>query len=148
MNNCLKHIAIASMVFFVAPSWSDPVIEKVDHYWQCSARDSAENQWLIKDTYQRVASSKAFDACKKQSNAPMTCRSPRNHCEYFVNGITTRPMWRCTALDWDALPWKGNVNSSQDDAALDAKDYCKEGSRLPDTCYINLLTCKNLNGNS
>lgn len=148
MNNYLKHIAFTSMYFFLVPSWSNPINENIDNYWQCSTRDSSENQWLVKDIYQRVASNKSFDACKKQSNAPMTCQIPRNNCEYFVNGLTTRPMWRCVALDRTAQPWLGNVNANQDDAALDAKDYCKEGSTVPDTCYINMLTCKNLNRNS
>ncbi len=59
--------------------------------------------------------------------------------------MSTTPMWICTALDFTAEPWQSNLYPHRDDAALAAKDYCKQNSNVPDTCYINMVTCRNLN---
>jgi hypothetical protein len=54
-------------------------------------------------------------------------------------------MWQCTALDQTGEPWQSNFYSQRLDAALGAKAFCKEKSSVPDTCYINLVTCINKN---
>ena len=100
-----------------------------------------------KSLYERVSMNKAFDDCKKQSPVPTSCKAVKEGCEYFAHGISTRPMWRCTALDQTAKPWVGNTYSNEDEAALGAKEDCQKHSALPWTCYINLLTCKNLSEN-
>jgi hypothetical protein len=116
--------------------------------WECHVQDSAKQQWASTNFYQRVASSRAFEACKKQSNAPETCFATEESCELFINGSTTKPMWRCTALDQLSRPWRSSIYTHRDDAALAAKHKCHELSEMPDTCYINLMMCKNLNPNN
>ncbi len=113
--------------------------------WICSSHDSVNLQWLAKSDYQRVATTDAFDACKKQSAFPNTCKIDKEDCELFVDGFTTRPMWRCAALDQLAKVWRSTIYRNRDDAAMAAKSYCNHHSGMPDTCYINLLMCQNLN---
>jgi hypothetical protein len=117
-------------------------------YWQCTTVDNQEKQWVAKNPYDRVAINKAYDACKKQSTNPSSCKSSKENCEYFSDGMSTRPAWRCTALDQMSKPWPSNLHTNRDDAALEAKAYCQQHSGMPDSCYINLLTCNNLNERS
>ncbi len=37
------------------------------------------------------------------------------------------------------------VYTVREDAALAAQTSCKRESSIPETCYINLITCVNLN---
>ena len=141
-------IRLVSTLFLVVfiiikPTWADTNLNNTN-YWQCTAYDDGKKQWVIKSLYERVAANKALDACKKQSTAPTSCKMRKEICEYFAHGLSTRPMWQCTALDQTAKPWMGGTYSNQDDAALGAKVYCQQHSILPGTCFINLLTCKNL----
>lgn len=114
-------------------------------YWTCTTRDSEKLEWTAKNAYQKVAINLAFSACKKQSKNPMTCKASIHDCEGFIQGVSTKPFWRCTALDEAGMPWKSIYYVQRDDAALAAKAYCKDNSAVPDTCYINLVTCKNYN---
>lgn len=116
-----------------------------DEIWECRAHDSVHLQWIAKSDYQRVALTKALNACKKQSAYPNQCKIEKEDCELFVNGFTTRPMWQCTALDQLSKVWRSSIYRQRDDAAIAAKSYCKHHSAIPDTCYINLLMCRNLN---
>lgn len=113
--------------------------------WQCTARDATDKEWTRSGNYQRSAVNNAFEACKKESIHPATCKTSDADCESFMNGLSTRPMWRCIALDQMAKSWESNLYSQRDDAALAAKAYCQDRSNFPDTCYINLMTCKNVN---
>lgn len=113
--------------------------------WQCSAQDSSDKEWIRKSPYERMAINLAFEACKKESAYPSTCHSAKNGCEAFIGGQSTRPLWRCTALDQLGKAWESNLYRQRDDAALAAKAYCLDNSGSPDTCYINLMTCRNLN---
>jgi hypothetical protein len=115
------------------------------NYWRCTTSDAANKEWNADSTYEISAINKSFDDCKKQSGNPSTCKASKETCEMFLNGASTRPMWRCTALDQMAKLWPSNIYSHRDDAAIAAKAYCQQGSSFPDTCYINLMTCKNLN---
>ena len=116
--------------------------EKTD--WQCTAFDKDQVTWIHKSVYQLVAMSKAYDACKKLSRYPASCKIVKEECEVFVQGVTTVPLWRCTALDQMAKPWISQAYRLRDDAAIAARDKCKLSSAMPDSCYINLLTCRNL----
>lgn len=116
-----------------------------DEQWECRSHDSVDLQWVAKGDYQRTASTDALDACKKQSAHPNDCKVEKDECELFINGVTTRPMWRCTALDQLSKPWRSTIYRQRDDAAMAAKSYCHHHSEMPDTCYINLLMCHNLN---
>lgn len=115
-------------------------------YWQCRVLDSAGKQWVEQSGYQLAAINRAFDACKKQSQYPDTCKSSKADCDAFINGNSTRPMFQCTALDHLATPWRSSLYPQPDDAALGAKAFCQQNSSSPDTCYINMITCKNING--
>ncbi|KTD36290.1 hypothetical protein Lnau_1274 [Legionella nautarum] len=115
------------------------------NYWTCSAHDAENMEWVINSSYEITAIHKAFDECKKQSKIPTSCKVSEAACEEFVNGISTRPKWQCIALDQTAKEWPSNAHADRDDAAIAAKSYCQQHSSFPDTCYINLMTCKNLN---
>ncbi|MDP3560302.1 MAG: hypothetical protein Q8R79_08160 [Legionellaceae bacterium] len=129
---CLSPLAIAEDI----PSGS---------YWECSAEDANQKMWTLQASHQRLALNNAMEACKKESTKPGTCRAPQEQCEPFLNGKNIGPMWQCTALDLDAKPWISNPYRHRDDAAIASKAYCHDHSAFPDSCYINLLTCKNIN---
>lgn len=115
------------------------------NYWTCSAHDAENREWVIYSSYEISAIHKAYEECKKQSKIPASCKVSKAACEEFVNGVSTRPMWQCIALDRSAKEWPSNSHPDRDDAAIAAKDNCRQHSSFPDTCYINLMTCKNLN---
>lgn len=115
------------------------------NYWQCTTHDNANQEWTAQSTYQKMALNLAFDSCKKQSKNPATCKTSGADCEGYRNGLSTKPFWRCTALDKTATAWKSNYYSNRDDAALAAKAYCRSKSTLPESCYINFITCMNIN---
>lgn len=114
-------------------------------YWQCSVFDASGKEWVEQSGYQLAAINRAFDACKKQSMNPDTCKSSKADCDAFVNGHSTRPLFQCTALDHLATPWRSNLYPQRDDAALAAKAFCQQSGGSPDTCYVNVITCKNIN---
>jgi len=114
-------------------------------YWVCKTHDNNNLEWSVKNSYKKVALNLAFDACKKQSKTPKSCKTSLNDCEGFQNGLSTKPLWRCTALERGAGHWLSNYYSNREDAAIAAKDYCKTQSSIPETCYVNLIGCTNAN---
>lgn len=139
----MNKIGICIAIFFTSPSMAAEIA--LGNYWRCTAQDAENKEWLAISNYEISAINKAFDDCKKQSKTPSSCKTAKEACEAFINGISTRPMWRCVALDQKAKTWPSNIYIHRDDAALAAKAYCQQNSVYPDTCYINLITCKNLN---
>lgn len=137
-------LPLKSLLFFLM-SLSTAYANSPNDFWRCLAKDNEMHQWQFESAYQREAINRAFDACKKQSSTPKTCHTAREMCEYFSNGQSTRPLWRCLALDQMAKSWSSNLYPNRDDAAIAAKAYCKDKSAMPDSCYVNLLTCKNVN---
>ena len=134
-----KYLLMLLLLCIIEPGWAD------DGYWECAAQDAEQKQWVIKSPYERVASTKAFEACKKQSIAPISCKIPKENCDYFSNGLNTHPMWRCLALDQMSKLWRSEIHTNRDEAALESKAFCQQHSPMPESCYINLMTCKNLN---
>jgi hypothetical protein len=120
-------------------------VDDSSNYWQCSAVDRYQQEWTIESSYERVAINKALQTCKAQSQVPESCQVAKEYCEAFVHGVSAKPMWKCTALDDRAKPWVSNIYSNQDDAAIAALAYCKEKSASPMSCYINMVTCRNIN---
>lgn len=114
-------------------------------YWQCTTKDNTDKIWTAKGEFRKSALNVAYDACKKQSTAPTSCKTSITHCEGFRQGVSTKPLWRCTAIDRSAVAWKSNYYSNRIDAALAADAYCKDNSHVPETCFINMITCMNLN---
>lgn len=142
---------IRKCIFFISCLCSQLALASTDgiasgNFWRCSANDAEHREWIFDSSYEISAINRSFEECKKQSNIPASCKSSKESCEMFLNGLTTRPMWRCTALDQMAKVWLSNIYKQRDDAAIAAKTFCQQGSSFPDTCYINLMTCKNLNG--
>ena len=137
----MKH----SLVLLLSGLSTLAIADNTENNWECRVQDSTQTQWVGKGTYERSATNKALAACKKESKSPETCKAAKENCEVFVNGKSTRPMWRCTALDQFAKVWRSSIYPHRDDAALGAKAYCQENSGMPDSCYINLMMCKNLN---
>lgn len=124
-----------SLIVLSSSLWADDAI-----YWQCTTSDE-NRQWESRSIYERAARGKTFDACKKQSATPARCKTD---CEEFRHGLSTRPSWQCTALDDNAKSWVSQAYPQPDMAASDAKARCREHSIIPDSCFLNLLTCKNL----
>ena len=137
--------AVILLSFFAPPLAIAEQIIDDNNFWRCTAFDAENKRWVVKSGYELAAINKAYDACKKESSLPETCKTAKETCETFINGVSTRPMWRCTALDQMAKAWPSNTYIHRDDAAIAAREFCQENSSFPDTCYINLMTCKNLN---
>jgi hypothetical protein len=143
------------LMLLISPAWAAT-------YWQCIAQDGESKQWTAKSTYQRMANTKAFEACKKESHIPATCTVPEETCVYLnqvadssapvvvtkaihnQSRTSNGSLWQCTALDWRAKPWLNRPAPNQDAAAMSAKAFCQRHSSLPDTCYVNLITCRNV----
>ena len=123
--------------------WSRSSIEMND--WQCYAADAHQQKWVKTSSYQRMAINRALDACRKASYSPESCQVAKEYCKHLINGHNTQAEWRCTALDDQAKIWMSNAYSNIDDAAIAALAYCKEQSSSSDSCYINMVTCKNMN---
>lgn len=111
--------------------------------WQCKVQDKTNKEWAAQSNYKIAAINQALDACKKQSIYPLSCRMLQGSCGESINGHSLRHHWQCTALDFRGTPWSGPSRARKDDAALAAKAYCRRYSTMPDTCYINLITCFN-----
>lgn len=125
---------------------NDPSLMRgANNYWLCAAYDGHDKQWQAKSPYQRTAINQAWDACKKQSAIPDTCKAAKEFCEAIIKGVSNKPMWKCTAFDQMAKSWVSDVYRQRNDAALGAKAYCQERSGVPHSCYVNLMTCTNLN---
>ncbi|KTD08266.1 hypothetical protein [Legionella jamestowniensis] len=140
-----KLLAIACYSLFLISQSSPAAVVLDTSYWKCTAYDAENRSWVGHSDYQITSINRAFDACKKQSRVPATCKTSKEDCEAIVNGMTTRPMWRCLALDLAAVPWFSNIYENATDAAMAAKSFCQANSALPETCYVYLFTCRNLN---
>lgn len=140
-----KHLIYCFLILssFSAPSFSQLVMK--GNFWQCTTHDASNVQWAAQSPYRKVALNFVYDACKKNSQSPATCKTSTIHCEQYVDGMNITPMWRCTAFDRQAQPWRSNFYSRRVDAALAAKSYCMHNSAVPYTCSINLITCINKN---
>lgn len=117
----------------------------IDQTWECHAHDSMQKQWMTQEKYKVAAINEALRACKQESETPATCHVVKDHCVLYVNGVNISPLWQCTAIDFNAHAWRSTIYNNEYDAALGAKGYCQQNSDLPETCYINLLTCFDLN---
>ena len=125
-------------------SYAKP-IDKNDTYWKCTTHDATNTQWSSQNIYEKIALNLSFAQCKKKSKSPETCKTSKGSCIKYVQGINVMPMWQCTALDREALSWRSQHYPNREDAALAAEAFCKQRSSVPYTCYINLITCMNIN---
>lgn len=143
MNNKLLAIIYGSCFFLLQSANAAPMLGA--NYWRCSAYDAQNKEWVGQSDYQLTSLNRAYEACKKQSQVPATCKTSKEDCDSIVDGISTRSMWRCVALDLAANAWPSNIYDQAGDAAFAAKAYCQANSSLPETCYVYLFTCRNLN---
>lgn len=120
-------------------------IDKNGNYWECTTHDATNTQWSSQSNYQKIALNLSYVQCKKKSQAPETCKTSTSSCAQYDKGVNIMPIWRCTALDREATPWRSDLYPNREDAALAAEAYCKQYSAVPYTCYINLITCININ---
>jgi hypothetical protein len=140
MNHHLKYIIL--LMFSFSSIWAETDMHQII-YWQCSSSDNANNQWTSKSANKRAALNISFEACKKESEIPTTCKSS-DSCDGINRlGTITKPKVNCTAFDRLGQAWVSYVNTQGEDAAMAAKDYCQKNSVLPYTCYVNLVTCAN-----
>lgn len=133
------------LLFMVTAVLATPPPYMADNYWYCVISDSNNKLWTEYSTYQLAAIAKVSDYCKKQSKDPLSCKIDKNGCEHFIHGVSTRPMWRCLALDNHSESWPSDLNSNREAAILNAEAQCKQHSVAPRTCYVNQITCRNLN---
>lgn len=142
MNKRNHYLYVLLLIMTVKTNALQPI---GDDYWQCITTDNTNKQWAAQSIYKKVAQNTASAQCKQQSLTPASCRTPLSQCERFIHGLSISPMWVCTALDFHAIAWRSNEYTLRDDAALAAKDYCREKSSVPGTCYVNMVTCVNKN---
>lgn len=114
-------------------------------YWQCTTRDEHNWVWTAKSNFKKTSTNLAYAACKKHSQSPKTCNTTADNCDYINKGLSTRPLWRCTAVDLTAMSWKSAYYRQRLDAAMGAQQFCHHKSSVPSTCYVNTVTCSNLN---
>lgn len=124
-----------------------------DNLWECNIQDVENKIWSEKNAYHKKALNMVYESCIKESNQPQTCKKSNVMCEAYVT-TQNKPMvarakirrarhggWQCTAFDRAAIAWRGGVHRNRDAAAWGAKTFCKQRSRVPETCYINFVTC-------
>jgi hypothetical protein len=122
-----------------------PMIAFASETFECTAVDATHHAWQGSDFYKKSAINQALSLCKKGSPSPKTCQVTAESCELFINGESTRPIYQCTALDSAGTPFVSQAYPKRDDAALGALGFCKNNSPMAESCYINMLTCQNLN---
>lgn len=124
-----------------------PSIGFSNDLWLCKAHDNTNKEWLAQSPYPKIAINRSLDACKRQSTNPLSCRITSNDCESPQLDPSTKPYWRCTAIDQQGTPWNSIYYLNKEDAALAANAYCHSKSPLPETCFINMITCVSSNQN-
>ena len=135
------------LLLYTLNAWSASamVMSGAQSQWLCNAYDDQNKQWMASNTYKQVAINKAYDACKKESRDPESCKAANEYCEALIKGKAVHPQWRCSALDHQSNVWVGDVYTNRHDAAAGAHEYCVARTSTPDSCYVNLLTCNYLN---
>jgi hypothetical protein len=140
MNQWLGYVSLI-LTFCCSQGFAVQAIIEHKSYWQCTASDRENKIWSAKSEYQKVSLNVAYEACKKESNRPLTCKVSKDDCEGFHQRSSIKPVWQCTAFDLIAAAWMSNFHPNRDDAAFAAKGFCKAKSSVPESCYINLVTC-------
>lgn len=123
-------------------------ISHTENPLRCTVSDSEGRGWTANSSYARVAINKAFEACKSESHDPRSCQASQNACEVTMQDVAPdTALWQCGAMDLMAKIWTNNPQPDRDQAAIAAKINCEKHSGMPESCYINLITCKNLREN-
>lgn len=109
--------------------------------WLCSAFDSNKIRWQAQHEHRMEAARQATLACRRDSSHPATCTQAYQDCQKTDIDINA-PAWVCIAVDASAQSWHSNPYPNQADAAIAAQDYCKSKSTVPDTCFVNTISCQ------
>ncbi|MCC5793089.1 MAG: hypothetical protein JJT82_10870 [Legionellaceae bacterium] len=113
--------------------------------WRCLAIDRMGQTWKSTSSYVKSAQASAHALCKKESRNPWQCFSSRELCEVFRFGNSRASFWRCTAYNQkNNEKWRSGPYGARLEAAAGALGYCEQFSKYPDSCYINMLTCKKI----
>jgi hypothetical protein len=115
-------------------------------YWQCLARDAAQQTWTAKHSYQKIALNFALSSCKKGSQDPSSCTGALEECTALNWESVASSQWRCTSIDWGAESWTSTFFGDRQSAGLSALTLCRTQSAMPSTCTMNMITCKNAEG--
>ncbi|MCX7117431.1 MAG: hypothetical protein NTW94_05945 [Legionellales bacterium] len=144
-----SHLVLGLLIFSSITNAEDAPTS--NQTWTCVAHDVSNKQWVAKNTYQQIATTKALEACKQESRMPLSCKALKSSCDETGeiaagNGRDNahQGYWQCVALDYAAKPFNGHSSPSREDAASLATNDCHEHSALPETCYLNFLTCDKL----
>lgn len=139
---------IVSIGLFILLGTASTASIATGNYWACKSTDSAHKQWSKNERYQKAALMYSLTECKKNSQFPKSCSNSQDDCEYYANGVSTTPHWRCTALDGEGAPWTSRYRVNREGAAVEAKKRCTHNSKIPDTCYIDVIMCQSIDENS
>lgn len=112
--------------------------------WQCSAYDDNHKQWIVYSKYLRSALNKAKQTCIQKSQLPSSCTVAKEYCEMMVNNQVFRSHWQCTAFDKMGGYWRSDTFQTRNDAIDGAHLICKQQSGFPSSCYVRIMTCKNV----
>lgn len=109
--------------------------------WLCSAYDSKKIRWQAQYEHRMEAARQATLACRRDSSEPASCTQGMQDCQK-TDKDTNAPAWVCIAVDANAQSWHSNPYPNPADAAIAATDYCKSKSAVPDTCFVNTISCQ------
>jgi hypothetical protein len=125
-----------------------------ENLWECVIQDSENKTWSAKNEYHKKALNLAFEFCIKESNQPQSCKKSKVLCQGY-DADPNKPVlsrarvrrvvhgnWQCTAFDRAAIAWHSGIHRNRDAAAWGAQTFCKGRSRVPETCYVNFITCR------
>lgn len=112
--------------------------------WTCQIADKNGTIWEGKHRYQLPAKMNALHLCKNESRSPMSCVRTKETCTETEEEVSSKSYWQCTAFDQMGKEWSAEPLKNRDDAAIQAKESCLNESGFPDTCYVNLLTCRDI----
>lgn len=113
--------------------------------WDCYIKDANNLVWKAQSSYKRQSVNKVKDLCKKASQNPLSCTVKQVQCESIFKGYAFAPLWQCTGIDRIGAGFRGSKSQNRDTAAINARSRCVLESTLPFTCYVNTITCNNLN---
>lgn len=140
MKKCLIHSIITPCLLLLSMSGH---AANINSYWQCSTTDSADKVWVGRDINRQAAINQSAQACRDNTENEGSCISARESCVQVVNNRIVRPSWRCTAFDMTTY-YRGAVQYTREDTIESALDKCRRLSFSPNTCKVNMLTCKNV----
>lgn len=111
------------------------------NYWQCFIHDADNKLWSFQSSYQKIALNTVIAACKKESRQPMSCKISLSTCQEFNPQKSMRPKWLCMASDEKGTRFESDYLADRESAALNAMGQCKSNSKIPETCFINIVAC-------